>query len=253
MSRRSTFALASALLLGGTGEALATPAPRLTQQAIDGAARPVASDKRSVVPDPGLVKAAVLLDRARFSPGAIDGYAGDNLHDAIKAYQQQNGLDASGLLDPATWDKLTAKAAPALKAYVITADDAKGPFTRSIPVDFEAQSRLKHLGYHDVREELAERFHMAEPLLRSLNPKSSFKAGDHVVVVDAARNEPAGKAALLVVDKPGHDVEALDVDGKLLARYPASIGSRRRPATSRFTRSSGTRTILTIPITGSRA
>ena len=230
MSRRSTLALASALLLGGTGAALAAPAHRLTEQAIDGSSRPAASDKHSAFPDPGLVKAAVLLDRARFSPGAIDGLAGDNLRDAIKAYQQQQGLEASGQLDPATWDKLTAKALPAVKAYAITAEDAKGPFTTSIPTDFEAQSRLARLGYHDIREALAERFHMGEPLLGALNPKSSFRAGDRIVVADVARTEPAGEAARLVVDKPGRDVEALDVDGKLLARYPASIGSTDKPA-----------------------
>ncbi len=232
MSRRPMLALASALLLGGTGAVLAAPAPRLSEKAIDEASRPVASDKRSAVPDAGLVKAAVLLDRARFSPGAIDGLAGDNLRDAIKAFQQQNGLDGSGLLDPTTWDRLTAKAPPILKAYVITADDAKGPFTTSIPRDFEAQSRLKHLGYGSAREELAERFHMAEPLLRSLNPGASFRTGDRIVVADVARSEPAGKAARLVVDKPGHSVEALDIGGKLLARYPASIGSTDKPAPS---------------------
>ncbi len=232
MSRQSTLAFASALLLGGTSAAFAAPAPRLTQQAIDGAARPAASDKRSAMPEPGLVKAAVLLDRARFSPGAIDGLAGDNLHDAIKAYQQQGGLDASGLLDLATWDKLTAKSSPTLKAYVITAQDAKGPFTKTIPTDFEAQSRLTHLGYHDIREELSERFHMGEPLLRSLNPGSTFKTGDHIIVADVAHSEPAGKAARLVVDKSGHDVEAIDIDGKMLARYPASIGSTDKPAPS---------------------
>ncbi len=77
---------------------------------------------------------------------------------------------------------------------------------------------------------MAERFHMAEPLLRSLNPGSSFKAGDHIVVANVGRSEPAGKAARVVVDKSGHDVEALDVDGKMLARYPASIGSTDKPA-----------------------
>ncbi len=232
MSRRSTFALASALLLGGTGASLAAPAPRLTEQTVDGASRPAASDKKSAFPDPGLVKAAVLLDRARFSPGAIDGLAGDNLHDAIKAYQQQAGLDATGVLDAATWERLTAKMPPTLKAYVITAEDAKGPFTKTIPTDFEAQSRLDRLGYHDIREELAERFHMAEPLFRSLNPGFSFRSGDRIVVTDVGRSEPPAKAARVVVDKAERDVEALDLDGKLLARYPASIGSTDKPAPS---------------------
>src|SRR5947209_20612658 len=67
------------------------------------------------------VKTQVLLDRARFSPGVIDGRRGENFANALRAFQQQNGLPASGELDAATFDKLAQDAASALIEYTITA------------------------------------------------------------------------------------------------------------------------------------
>ena len=53
-----------------------------------------------------LIKAEVLLDRTRFSPGVIDGSDGDNVKKAIAAFQQRHGLKPSGKLDRDTWNKL---------------------------------------------------------------------------------------------------------------------------------------------------
>src|SRR5262249_43483878 len=54
-----------------------------------------------------IVKAGVLLDRAGFSPGAIDGRDGTNFKKALVAFQKENGLQTTGRLDEQTWSTLT--------------------------------------------------------------------------------------------------------------------------------------------------
>ena len=222
--------------LAAAGAAFAAGPPPLSEKTIDEAkfsALPARSTRRPV---PEIVKAEVLLDRARFSPGAIDGIDGDNFHKAIAAYQKQMGLTSSGKLDQATWDKLTADTAPPITRYTVTETDAKGPFTKTIPAKFEDQAKLKQLGYRNVREKLAEQFHMSTSLLAALNKGSGFRAGQEIEVAAVTRPKPADKAARIVVDKPDHAVEVFASDGKLLAAYPASIGSEEKPApTGEFT------------------
>jgi lipoprotein-anchoring transpeptidase ErfK/SrfK len=185
---------------------------------------------------PEVVKIEVLLDRAGFSPGAIDGIDGDNFRGALTAYQKQGGLPATGVLDQATWDKLLADAAPPLQNYTITETDAKGPFTKELPAKFEDEAKLKYLGYRDIREKLAEQFHMSVGLLQTLNRSSHFRPGQQIDVAAVKAPKPDGKVARIVVDKPDHQVEAFAADGKLVAFYPASIGSAEKPApTGEFT------------------
>ena len=47
---------------------------------------------------PTVIKAQVLLDRARFSPGEIDGKQGDNFKKAIRAFATDQGLPSSDVL-----------------------------------------------------------------------------------------------------------------------------------------------------------
>src|SRR4051812_3305436 len=71
------------------------------------------------------IKAQVLLDRANFSPGVIDGRRGENYSNALRAYQEQNGLAATGELDAATFEKLAQGAEPVLIEYTIREADVR--------------------------------------------------------------------------------------------------------------------------------
>lgn len=182
-----------------------------------------------------LIKAQVLLDRANFSPGTIDGRKGENYANALRAFQQQNGLNASGELDAPTWGKLGQGADPAVIEYTITPQDVKGPFVDEIPEKLEKKAELKRLDYTGPDEMLAERFHMDEDLLTSLNPGKKFdKLGTVITVANVSVKRVAlnTKIGKLEVDKTRKQLRVVGPDGKLLAMYPASIGSEEKPAPS---------------------
>jgi Putative peptidoglycan binding domain len=124
-----TLAITVLCGLAASPAALATPDPTALGASIDKATPKKANDR-----DPAPVaEAEILLDRAHVSPGEIDGLDGDNFRNAVRVFQQVNGLPVSADLDAATWGALKRDGAPVLKAYTITLADAAGPFTRAIP------------------------------------------------------------------------------------------------------------------------
>ena len=180
-----------------------------------------------------MLRAQVLLDRAHFGPGVIDGQDGENVRNAVAAFERAHDLPVDGALDADVWAKLTADAAPVLTDYVITDQDVAGPYTPSIPKDYAEMAKLDRLGFTGPLEALAERFHMDVPLLQALNPGADFGvAGTKIVVAAPARPELPAKVATIEVDKARKQVRAFDAGGKLLAAYPATIGSSDLPTPS---------------------
>ena len=204
-------------------------------------ASPTAQDIESAKPDsaasnssPALIaRIEILLDRAHFSPGEIDGRDGDNVKLAVSTYKREHKIANPEVMDEAVFQALTAKdSAAVLQHYTIAAADEKGPFLGTVPKDFKALALLKHVGYANPEEGLAEKFHMSPALLRALNPDADFaKTGTALTVANS------GAAALpeivrIEVDKSANQVRAYDSSGALAAAYPATVGSTERPAPS---------------------
>lgn len=209
----------------------------LTREAVEAAvfeAVPAPIEGQAVRPDAATARAQILLDRANFSPGVIDGLGGDNTRQAIAAFEKAAGLPQDGILDAEVFRRLTSgDDGRVLTDYTITAADLAGPFIGQVPANLADMAKLQTVGYATPLEMLAEKFHMTEGLLQALNPGADFgKAGQTLVVAAVAQTDLAGDVAHIVVDKAERSVRVYDAADRLLAFYPATIGSSARPAPS---------------------
>ncbi len=221
------------MLMALASPAIAADKTVITPDAIN------AAELQAKLPDkdkvsPLAVKLQVLLDRAHVSPGEIDGHFGDNVEKAVRAYAELNGFSTESKITPEIWAKLQPGAAqPVMTSYTLTESDVKGPFLTKLPARMEDMKTLKALSYTSAREALGERFHMSPDLLAVLNPGGTFdRAGETINVVDIAADKVTGKVARIEVDKTRETVTALDKDGKMLAFFPASVGSEEKPTPS---------------------
>jgi peptidoglycan hydrolase-like protein with peptidoglycan-binding domain len=184
--------------------------------------------------DPALIKAQVLLDRAGYSPGEIDGRPGESTRKAIAAFARARGLNASGQLDARVGAELAASSSePVLTEYTTAKKDVQGPFLKRLPAKIEEMKDLERLDYTSPVEALAEKFHMSEALLKALNPgKALDREGERIAVANVGAAPPARKVTRIEVDKRKRVLRALDKDGTIVAVFPASIGSAEKPAPS---------------------
>jgi len=203
-------------------------AAQLAVSANDAAANPIL--KSSAQRRAAVLRAQILLDRAHFAPGEIDGRFGATMRGAVSAFNRVRKINAGARVSAATWKALNFDTAPVIVPYTITAEDLAGPFA-AIPDGMADKAKLPALGYENLAEALGERFHVSPDLLAILNPAMTFNRLGAVIQVPSTMRRPIEKSAGTVVhvSRSSGAVEVINEEGVILARYPATTGSAHDP------------------------
>ena len=227
---------------------------------------PVSGD----VEGPSVLRVQILLDRARFSPGIVDGRWGSNTEKAVYWLQRREGLNASGTVDQATWQRLQqlgGQPGELVRTHTLTQEDVSGPFV-TLPAEYYDRRDMECQCYESLAEKLAELHHTSEDLLQQLNPDvdlNSVRAGTQLKVPAVSRAQPrradagadsagaqsgaaraqndtsqAGRAgrsgaagvARIVISDGGRYLHALDASDRIVYHFPATLGSDYSPSPS---------------------
>ena len=206
-----------------------------------------------------LFHAQVLMSAHGFSPGVIDGKKGESFRLALRSFQRSRGLEATGELDNATRRALLQVNRPSTVMVRLGPDDVRSQYVYPFPKDPEKQAELKFLGYRNMLEKVAERYHTTPDTIVALNGPEKLIGLGQVLrlpnVIPTSRDYSgvpgSGSVALnalnvdgrqpqgdyVVVDKsegvlkvyrgsaPGGDAD--DEPAQLVAAFPVTMGSKQ--------------------------
>jgi lipoprotein-anchoring transpeptidase ErfK/SrfK len=171
----------------------------------------------------------VALERMHFSCGFIDGDQGMRTQRMLRAFQQSRGLPQTGVLDAATRARIGEPGEPFLN-YTVTPADVDSIMPK--PATWRDKAKAKRLGYNDIWELLAEKFHCTRAYLRQLNRDVPQPvAGSDIIGPKVYPAAPYPQAASLRVNLAETSIEALDASGRIIAFFPCSIAKdkNKRP------------------------
>ena len=180
-----------------------------------------------------VMHAQVLLDAARFSPGAVSGVWNENTLFALHAFRAAAHLPPGDSIDAGVISRLervVGTRAP-VTDYVVTAADVRGPY-RKLPGSMYAKAKVDCLCYQTMIEMLAERFHTTPDALRQLNVDldvAHARAGTRLLVPNVERGT-APVVARLVVNKTDGSLRGLDARGVTRFWLPVTVGSPSLPS-----------------------
>jgi len=198
-----------------------------------------------------LFHAQVLLDAAGFSPGVIDGKKGMSLTEAITGFQESRGLEASGTLDTPTRQALLEIGRPSTVNVKLGPDDVRSTYIYPLSKDPEKQYKLPFLGYRNMLEKVAERYHTTPDTVVALNGPEALIGLGQVLrlpnVVPASRDysgvpgnggrlmsllnvdgrQPQGDN--IVIDRSEGVLKVFDGEDRLVAQFPVTMGSTHDP------------------------
>jgi hypothetical protein len=207
--------------------------------------------------------AQVLMSAHGFSPGVIDGKEGESFKLALRSFQRSRGLEATGKLDNDTRRGLLQANRPSTVMVKLGPDDVRSQYVYPFPSDPEKQAELRFLGYRNMLEKVAERYHTTPDTIVALNGPDKLIGLGQVLrlpnVVPTSRDYAAvqGNGASLmnvlnvdarqpqgdyvVVDKsegvlkvyrgspPGESGGEDAQPGQLVAAFPVTMGSKQYP------------------------
>ena len=190
-------------------------------------ARPAGEPARALPVDPNVLTTEriaayqVALERMHFSCGFIDGDQGMRTQRMLRAFQESRGLPRTGVLDAATRAAIGEPGEPFLN-YTVTPADVASIMPK--PQTWREKAKATRLGYNDIWELLAEKFHCTRAYLKGLNRDVPQPvAGSDIIGPKVYPAAPYPEAASLRVNLAETSIEALDGSGRIIAFFPCSI------------------------------